>query len=304
MNLNDTLLILLTTALAGCGGSNPNAGDMKQSPLIIDVQGHRGCRGLMPENTIAGFVEAIALGATTIELDLVISGDRQVIVSHDHYFSPVFCLDPNGDTIPQASARAHNIYQMTLAEIQSYDCGLKFHPGFPDQQKMPAVKPTLAATFEAVEAWLSEHLREGVRYNIEIKRQPQLDGIFHPDAAEFARLVIEVIDRFEVRDRVNIQSFDFETLEEVRTLAPDIPLAVLIETEGSTDEYLARLSFTPEIYSPHYELISVEEVQKLQSQGLKVIPWTVNEVPDMQRLISWGVDGIITDYPDRLVGLL
>lgn len=269
------------------------------SKPTIEVQGHRGCRGLLPENSLPAFDKAIELGVHTLELDLAVSKDGIVVVSHEPYMSRTICQKSDGSEILFEEDRLYNLYQLTFEEIQAFDCGTKFHERFPNQKLISASKPSLAQVFD-----LAESKNPNIKYNIEIKAQPDYDNIFTPEPAEFVQLVIEQINKYDVFERTNLQSFDLRILEEVKRQAPTMPVAVLIDSNENIIEKSSALSFTPEIISPYFQLLNQEEVNMLQSDGFQVIPWTVNDVSDMRRMIDYGVDAIITDYPDRLLALL
>ncbi len=269
----------------------------------FDIQGHRGARGLLPENTIPAFIKALDLGVSTLELDVVISADQQVVVSHEPWISATICTDAKGDSISKEAQRNHNIYKLNYEEIKTYDCGSRKHPGFPEQQNMSLFKPLLKDVIEAAEAHVQKTGRAPVSYNIEIKSSSKTDNEFHPEPAAFCRLVYETVISMLPLDRVTIQSFDVRVLSEMHKTYPKIKLAYLVEHILSTKISLELMDFTPDIYSPDYELLTQEKVKKLQKKGMKVIPWTVNDPEKMKKLIEWGVDGLITDYPDRYFAL-
>lgn len=269
------------------------------SKPTIEVQGHRGCRGLLPENSLPAFDKAIEIGVHTLELDLAVSKDGIVVVSHEPYMSRTICQKPDGSEILFEEDRLYNLYQLTFEEIQTFNCGTKYHDRFPNQQLIKAAKPSLAQVFE-----LAEAQNPNIKYNIEIKAQPDYDNILTPEPAEFVRLVLEQINKYDVFERTNLQSFDLRILEEVKRQAPTMPVAVLIDGNEVIIEKTNNLSFKPEIISPYFQLLNQKEVKMFQSVGFQVIPWTVNDVSDMRRMIDYGVDAIITDYPDRLLALL
>ncbi|MEO9474248.1 MAG: glycerophosphodiester phosphodiesterase family protein [Cyclobacteriaceae bacterium] len=265
----------------------------------IDIQGHRGARGLLPENTIPAFLEAIDLGVTTIEMDLVVTKDLQLLVSHEPYMAAEYCLDPRGNEIADSLQSKYNIYQMSIDEVRSFDCGMKPHPRFPNQMKMAAEKPLLEDVIAVVESFIEEKGLPLVNYNIEIKSTPEDDAVFHPKPAAFSDLVFEALNENIDWERITIQSFDFRILQYFHQVYPKVRLAALVENELSIEENLFNLGFTPEIYSCEYVLLSREKVSQLHELGIQVIPWTVNEISEMEELIAWGVDGLITDYPNR-----
>lgn len=270
----------------------------------LDIQGHRGARGLMPENTIPGFLKALELGVTTLELDVVISKDQQVVISHEPYFSNVICLDSLGNVIPKNQAKTHNIYTLTYHQIQQYDCGSKVNPKYPQQQKMVIYKPLLGEMIRQVEEYILQKDLSPVNYNIEIKSTQEGDNIYHPEVDKFCELVYNEIKSQLPMERVNIQSFDFRALRYMHNHHPEVVLSVLIENVKSVDKNIEELGFQPQIYSCYYKLITPELLSRLHQYNMRVIPWTVNEVEDMERLINLGVDGLITDYPDRALQFL
>ena len=269
----------------------------------IDVQGHRGCRGLMPENTIPAFMKAMELGVSTLELDLVISKDRQVIVSHEPFFNhEISSID--GKRITEEAEKTHNIYQLTREELTKYDVGLMSHQRFPDQKNIPAQKPTLVELATAVHEKCKTLKIPLPYFNVEIKRVPEQDNIFHPEAKEFAELVIAAIYKGGIENKTYIQSFDPASLEQVRLQDAHIPLVYLIDNKDSIVTNLNKLSFIPEVYSPYYKLVDTDLVSFCKSSGMQLIPWTVNEKEEMIELLNLGVDGIISDYPDRLLSVV
>ena len=268
-------------------------------PKTIDIQGHRGCRGIMPENTLQAFEKAIELGVHTLELDVAVSKDNIVVVSHEPYMNPVICKDPNGNEINPEDALEHNLFKMSFDSIKQYDCGTKINPKYPDQKKIKAYKPALDEVFKSAKALNSE-----IKFNIELKAHPKYDGIFTPVPEEFVELVLEVIKKNNAFNKTILQSFDLRILEEVRIQSPEMKTALLVDENESITNKLMQLSFKPEIISPYFELLDHEKVKEYQKDGYKIIPWTVNSIEDMKQMINFQVDGIITDYPDRLVTLL
>ena len=270
----------------------------------LDIQGHRGCRGLLPENTVPGFLHALDLGVHTLEMDVVISADQDVIVSHEPFFNHEISTSPTGETITESNEKDHNLYKLTTSAIQQYDVGLKVHPRFATQQKIAISKPTLDEVVSAVNQYCSSRDRKTPSYNIEIKRKPEHDGSYHPEYSAFADLVIQKINELGIADQTTVQCFDIETLQYIHNTYPEVPLVFLVENIMPTTYNLDKLGFTPAIYSPHYKLVTAKMIKHCHGKGVRVIPWTINDVPDMQEAINLGVDGIITDYPDRLIELV
>ncbi len=269
----------------------------------FDLQGHRGARGLKPENTIPAFIAALDYGVTTIELDVVITKDNQVVVSHEPWMSHEFCLNPDSTPILKAGESSFSIYKMEYNEVKKFDCGLKVYPRFPEQEKMPAYKPLLSDVIAAVEDHIKSYSQYEVDYNIEIKSEKEGDNKFHPTPEVFSDIVYQLINQYLPWERVVIQSFDFRVLKYWKKKYPHVRLAALVENKNSMEANLKALGFNPSVYSPEFILLSPQIVRALHQQKIRVIPWTVNEPEDMKRMKSWGVDGLITDYPNRAAEL-
>jgi glycerophosphoryl diester phosphodiesterase len=291
------------------------------STAAFDLQGHRGARGLAPENTLPGFARALSIGVTTLELDAGVTADDVVVVSHDRRLNPDIVRGADGRWL---TGRPFAVRELTFHELQRYDVG-RIKPGseysnrFPFQRRLDKVRiPTLAAVFE-----LTRHARnDAVRFNIETKLSPlEPEETLPPDA--FARALIEAVRGSGMAQRTTIQSFDWRTLQVVQREAPEIATSYLSVQQQAEDTIQARsaeaspwtagLRFHDHgsvprmvkaaggrIWSPYFGDLTPALVKEAHGLGLQVLPWTVNEPPDMERLIDWGVDGIITDYPDRL----
>lgn len=269
----------------------------------IDIQGHRGCRGLLPENTIPAFLQALALGVTTLELDVVITRDKVVVVSHEAFLNHEICSDLSGNRILEVEERNFNIYNMDFQELIQFDCGLLNHPRFPNQKNIPVSKPSLQEMITECEQYAFKENRIAPNYNIEIKRTKDGDHDYHPDYIEFTDLVVEQIRQSAIENRTTIQCFDLEVLQYLKENYPNQKQVLLIHNDKSIDENIDELRHLPHAYSPYFELINNHTVKFCKQNNIKLIPWTVNETTDMKRLISMEVDGIITDYPDRLIQL-
>jgi glycerophosphoryl diester phosphodiesterase len=270
----------------------------------IDVQGHRGCRGSLPENSLPGFLQALEWGVTTLEMDVVISKDHQVVLSHEPILSHHICIDSTGADLVPGTQLQYNMYQMTYEEIKSFDCGSKAPPEFPNQQSRPGPKPLLKDIIQAVENSTQELQLDPVQYSIEIKSMPGFDRIFHPEPKEFVALVLEVIHQSGIQHRSIVQSFDLRALEQVRHQAPEIKTSFLVDDKQEPLFHLVQLGFEPAIYSPAYRMVNDSLIHYLHEKQIAVIPWTVNDTTTMRRLLKMGVDGIITDYPEYLLALI
>lgn len=266
----------------------------------FDSQGHRGCRGLMPENTIPAMLHALELGVQTLEMDAVITSDGKVILSHEPFFNHEISTTPLGNRVTIAEEKQLNIFQMNYAEIQRYDVGLAAHPRFPRQKRLPAVKPLLTDVIDSVKAYCEKNKRDLPYFNIETKSDPAVDGIYHPLPAEFVDRLMQVIQLTNIQQKVIIQSFDPRTLQYLHEKFPFITTALLIEDTDSRSLaiQLQQLGFIPSIYSPAYKWVTPLLVKQCSEMGMRLIPWTVNDLPTLQRLKDMGVNGIISDYPD------
>ncbi len=263
----------------------------------FDWEGHRGARGLMPENTIEAMREALRYPVTTLEMDVVISKDKKVVVSHEPWIATEFCVHPEGKTFKE---KEFNLYKMDYSEILRFDCGSKKHPRFPDQKKMSVGKPLLSTLLADIEAQLKKEKRS-VMYNIEIKSLPEDEKKgFQPKVPEFTDLVVAEIRAYLPEDRFIIQSFDPRVLIYMKKQYPQIQLSYLTEKKESPEQVKKALGFTPAIFSPDYTLLSYDDIPLFHAQDMRVIPWTVNNREDMKKLMGMGVDGIITDYPDLI----
>lgn len=292
----------------------------------FDLQGHRGARGLMPENTLPGFAAALAIGVTTLELDLAVTADNQVVVMHDPRFEPEIARAPGGAWLQQSSP---TVRSMTLATVKSYDVGRlnpssKYAEQYPRQQPVDGTSvPTLGEVFELVES----SGNQAVKFNIEVKINPQRP-LLTLLPGPFVEAVIDVVRRYRMEDRVVLQSFDWRVLKKAQDLAPEITTAYLTVNQDwlsnlqtgvdGPSPWLAGLDVDNfggsaarairaaggDVWSAYHKEVDAAAIKRAHELGLTVIVWTVNQTSRMRELIEMGVDGIITDYPDRLRRLL
>ena len=264
----------------------------------FDVQGHRGARGLAPENSLPAFKKALSLGVNTLELDVVISKDQEVVVSHEPWMNHQICLTPEGGSISSENQKKLNMYEMDYQQIKKYDCGSKVYSDYPDQVNQTTYKPKLSEVIKLVQSY-NQQQNKAVHLNIEIKSMPEGDHIYHPPPKKFVDLVVNVLDKYQVQKKdYNLQSFDFRILKEIHQGYPVIRIAALVY-QSDMETSLHKLGFKPDIHSPYYPLVNRELIENAHQKNIKVIPWTVNSKKDMLNLLKLGVDGIITDYPDK-----
>lgn len=294
------IIIALSAVAIFSACSSNNKMSSTYTPSEFDTQAHRGCRGLMPENTVTAMLHGLAFGVKTLEMDVVITKDKKVILSHEPFFNSEITTKPDGSFVKPEEEKELNIYKMDYAEVMKYDVGLKPHPRFAKQQKIAATKPLLSDIFDAVKKYMAEAKRPYPFFNIETKSQPGSDNIFHPEPKEFVDLLMAVIKEYNLEKQVIIQSFDFRTLQYLHKKYPSIKTAMLVEADDNRSfrKQLDDLGFTPTIHSPAYELVTDNLIAECHAKKIQIIPWTVNDKATFDKLKKMGVDGIITDYPD------
>ncbi|WP_034921333.1 glycerophosphodiester phosphodiesterase family protein [Gillisia sp. CAL575] len=299
-----TLTCLLFTGLYSCK-SDLEKNDLGTNEVsltsIVQVQGHRGDRGNFPENSIPAFISAVKKGVDVLELDVVISKDKQVVVSHEPYMSSLFVNNPSGDSIKKTDERSYNLYEMNYDSIRRFDVGSRGNFLFPDQQKIKTYKPLLSEVIDSVETFIAAEGLPPVKYNIELKSVEADYGKYQPQPEEFGNLVMEIIEEKGISDKIYIQSFDPNILNLMNEEYPETNLAYLVYREG-IDQNLSVLQFIPEIYSPNFnQVIDEQFVDSINYMEMELIPWTVNEKEDIRKMIDLNVDGIISDYPEKVI---
>lgn len=254
----------------------------------IEVHGHRGARAAMPENSLPAFEYAIGLGVDVLELDVVVTKDDVLVVSHDPEMNPVHCVGPAGS--PKA------IREMTYAQVQLWDCGAKANPEFPKQKAIPGTRvPSLDSVFALAK-------KGKFHFNVETKIFPNRPSLT-PTPERFAELMLAMIRKHGLEQRVIVQSFDFRTLKAMKHLAPEIRLSALLAFAPQDFVASAREAGAT-IVSPQYKLVTPEKVKVAHEAGLQVVPWTANTPADWDKLVAAGSDAIISDDPASLIEYL
>jgi glycerophosphoryl diester phosphodiesterase len=293
-----SIILLCSIIFSACKSTNKMSGT--KADITFDKQGHRGCRGLMPENTIPAMIKAVDLGVNTLEMDIIFTSDNIAVVSHEPFFNHEITTKPDGKFIDEKDEKNYNIYKMTFAETQRYDVGLKPNARFPEQQKISAVKPSLSSLIDSVESYTAAKNLPKMYYNIETKTQPATDKIYHPAPAAFVEMLMKVINEKNITDRVIIQSFDPRTLKYLHKKYPAVKTALLVEASNRSSfrKQIKDLGFTPTIYSPEQTLVTSNLINECHERNIKIIPWTVDDKKKIKDFKALGVDGIITDYPN------
>lgn len=294
-NLNIAVVLMLGT-FTSCSIMQPTS--IKK--IKLDYQAHRGGRGLMPENTIAAMLAVMDnKKVSTLEMDLAITKDKQVVVSHDPILNPLITTKPDGTYIKANELNKNIIYQMDYVTLEKYDVGLKIHPGFTGQKKLAASIPTLSSLIDSVET-KSKTIGRKMNYNIEIKSVDGKDIIEHPAPDEFVELVVNILQNKNILNRTSIQSFDLRPLRVLHEKYPRIKTSYLVfgAESANAEKQIALLGFKPTIYSPEYKYVNKAMVDYCHQKNIQVIPWTVNTKEEINALIELKVDGIITDYPN------
>ncbi|MBC7850454.1 MAG: glycerophosphodiester phosphodiesterase [Chitinophagaceae bacterium] len=289
-------LLIVLVIVIGCHA-------VKNTQVVIptfDKHGHRGARGLLPENTIPGMLKAIDLGVTTLEMDAVITADGKLILSHEPFFHHDISSKPNGEPVSATEEKSLNIYKMDFAATQQYDVGLRGNPRFLRQEKIKAVKPLLSNVISEVEKYARNKYSRSLFYSIETKSNPATDNIYHPAPEVYVDQLMAVVIKQKVDNRTIIQSFDFRTLQVLHRKYPAVQTSALVEPfdKRSLNDHIISLGFTPSIYSPNYVLVTPALVDSCHARGMRIIPWTVNDAVMISKLKLMKVDGIISDYPD------
>lgn len=297
------LIIILMLCIVSCTA-------MPDQTNKIFIHGHRGCRGLLPENTLPAFEHAMTLGVDALELDVVCTADHQLLISHEPWMSHEKCTYHDGRCTPEMDTLT-NIYNMTAKEAQQFICGTMPMAKFPEQKQVKTYKPLLLELVELVNDYSDSTGRKPPLLNIEIKSyfnryadgtEKIGDGEYHPAPDAYADIAIAEILNLGIEDNCIIQSFDPRVLRSIHSKRLSLKLVYLTDDKSiSLEEQLNLLGFEPYGLSPHFEMITEQVVELCRQRKIELITWTVNEKEDIARIIRMGVKHIITDYPDRAI---
>lgn len=269
----------------------------------VDVQAHRGGAGLWPENTITSMTGAMNLGVNTLELDLQVSKDGKVVVSHDPYFASRYATRPDGTEVQPDDPKEY-LYMMPYDSIAKYDVGKRPGQVWANKAQVPEIKPLATDLIDYVEKYVADHGLSPMRYNIEVKSKAKGEGEFWPEYHEFVDKCIELLLSKNLGDRLVVQCFDVRALNYMHEKYPQLKLSYLTSKKDTDwDAVMGKLNFIPTWISPEHSTLTQEFVDKCHDAGMKVVPWTPDTVEDIQRMIDLGVEAIISNYPDRLLQL-
>lgn len=291
-----TFKILASLALALAASCAP------KEEYVVDVQAHRGGMGLYPEESLVAMLNSVDLGVNTLEMDMCISQDKQVVLSHDLYFHHRYATRPDGTPMQGSDPKVY-LYQLPYSEIVKWDVGQKYNPGWPEKKCVPAVKPLAVEVISAVEQYVKEKGLAPVKYNIEIKSSPaEGEGVLWPEYHEFTDLCMQMLESLDLGDRLIIQSFDERALNYVNEKYPGHILSFLWEGyEKDFDYNMTLVDFVPQWVSPEHDNVDSLFMAKAHERGMKVVTWTVDDPEEMERLMDLKVEAIISNYPDRLL---
>ncbi len=238
--------------------------------VTVDVKGHRGCRGLLPENTIPAFIKALEIGVTTLEMDVVITKDNKVVVSHGAFLNHEICKNAKGEEIKESEEKSYNIYKMDYAEVRQCDCGTKVHPRFKEQQKLKVYKPLLEEVIDTIEKYMASKKLKPIKYNIEIKSEVETDNEFHPIPSVYTDRVYQLLKGKNILDKVILQSFDVRVLQYIHQQNYPVKTAFLVENLKGFDKNMSLLGFVPDIYSPYFKLVNEDLVTACHKKNIRL----------------------------------
>ena len=307
------IIVAICFIMSSISFSSCKQSENKEQPkYIVDVQAHRGGMGLLPANTLESMKNAVDLNVNTLEMDIVVTKDKKVILSHDKFFTEE-TTRPDGSHVKKEDPREY-IWKMTYDEIKKYDVGMKKLPNFPEQKCIPTIKPLLSDVLSFIENYAKEKGMAPMKYNIEIKADPDwnggIEGVDWPVYNEMVDICVEVLNSFNLGERLIVQTFDERALAYMNEKYPELHLSYLVggdevrwleNKEMDFDTILGNIGFVPEWFSPASVFVTKSNVEEAHRRGMKVVTWTVDNKDDMVKMIEAGVDAIISNYPNRLL---
>lgn len=271
----------------------------------VDVQAHRGGMGLLPENTLEAMLNSVDLGVNTLEMDMAVTSDGKVVLSHDLFFHHRYATRPDGTSVERNQPKEY-LWTMPYDSVAKYDVGQKPNSDWPEKKCIAVSKPLASEVIAAIENYTKEKGLKPMKYNIEIKSDFDYDGgvegVHWPEYKEFVDYCVPVLQAAGLGDRLIVQSFDWRALDYINEKYPEFTLSYLIRDHDTDfNEFMGRINFVPEWLSPPHGNVTAEFLAEAWKRGMKVVTWTVDEVDEMRRLIDLKIDGIISNYPDRLL---
>lgn len=292
-------LFAICSILISCSAYNETS--VPRSFPVFYKEGHRGTRGLMPENTIPAMKKGIEAGANVIEVDVYTSKDGKVIITHDPYVNADHSLTAEGKELTREDGKKFVFHQMNYSDIRKFDVGSKHNNGYPQQKNIPAYIPLLSELIDSVELYITTHKLPEVIYNIELKSSEKYDNTYNSLPNDLVEAVMEVLKSKKLGpDRFYLQSFDVRPLQYIKKKYPKVSVGFLTDSKNTFEQNIQELGFTPHFYSPQYSLVTPELVKKVHAKSGRLVPWTVNTEEKVTELVQMGVDGVITDYPNLL----
>ncbi len=298
MTVNRSLVLAVMAGCLAIACTSTKKLSVPQNYPVFYKEGHRGTRGLMPENTIPAMNKGVEMGANCVEMDVYLTKDGKVLIAHDPYVNVAHSLHNDGSEIAKGDAKKYIWHQMNYEDIRKFDVGSKPYNAFPQQQKIKVSMPLLGELIDSVEAYVTANNLQNPIYNIELKTSPKYDSLqYNAGPNEVVKAVMAEVNKRNIGNRFYIQSFDVRPLQFVHKEYPGVIIGYL--TSGKNlDSNLKALGFMPHIYSPEFGLVNKAMADFCHSKNMKLVPWTVNDKEKMKSLIADGVDGIITDYPN------
>ncbi len=272
-----------------------------QNPKSFEVISNKGARGLMPENTLPSFLKAIELGATMIEMDVVVNKLLQPVNSSEPWFESKLCIDSSDNSISRNKEKNFNIYKMSYDEIKLFDCGNKRNSDFPDQRNLPVIKPLLREALLNCEQFRGERRLKPVQYLINIRSSVETEKTFHPDPLTFSKAVVKAVKEGGVFDNTTFISTDFRILKELKALYPECKIGIFVEGKINLEDLQIKLGFAPNIILADLKQFSVENIALFNQKAILLYAYIVNDVEDINKLRELGANGVVTDYPNRVI---
>ena len=272
------------------------------SPVLLSAQpfdsiqyiGHRGARGVFPENSIPGFQLALAKGADMLELDLAVTRDKQIVLSHDPVIPEGLCEHSENGNVEEED---RTIYQMTYQEVQAFSCGQAGHPKFPNQEKVGVEIPLLSTVIDSCLAFAKANGLPIPRFDVELKFSEKNEGVYYPEKEEYVSLVLKLLKNKGVADRCVLTSFDLGIVQTIHQQSPETKVGWIIANFKGVKGNVKQLGFAPDYFVVYHRLASKKMVRDTGEQGIGIMVWTVNSPKRIEKLQKKGVTSIISDYP-------